>query len=33
MSDLTELLELLGFIENPATRYPSEDAEDSVSYH
>ena len=29
MSDLTELLELLGFIENPGTRYPSEDAEDT----
>lgn len=29
MSDLTELLELLGFVENPATRYPSEDVEDT----
>jgi len=29
MSDLTDLLELLGFIDNPATRCPSENDEDT----
>lgn len=29
MSDLTDLLELLGFVENPIASYPSEDEEDT----